>query len=166
MRSLRHTLADGDRRRRYWRYLVTSVVATIVSEATLLVVYGTGALGAGMAAVVANLAGTLPSYLMSRYWIWPDADRRRAGRQIVLYWAVSIASLVVSSTVTEAAADHAPAGRAAHLLVVGLAYVGTYGLLWLGKFALYQLVLFRPPSGATTGPDATDELPVASSSPP
>lgn len=142
---LRRCFADAVRRRRIWRYTITSVVATVVSESVLLVAYGAGALDATAAAVVANLAGTVPSYLMSRYWIWPEADRRRAGRQVVLYWLVSLASLVLSSAVTGASAAYAPAGRLAHLVVVAVSYVGTYGLLWMGKFAVYQLALFRPP---------------------
>lgn len=141
---VRRQLADPVRRRRIWRYVLTSVVATVVSETTLLAVYGAGVLDAGAAAVAANLAGTLPSYLMSRYWIWPEADRRRAGRQVLLYWVVSVVGLAVSSLATGLAADHAPAGRVVHLLVVAVAYVGTYGVLWLAKFAFYQLVLFRP----------------------
>jgi putative flippase GtrA len=148
---LRRLLADPVRRRRLGRYVVTSVVATVVSETALLALYGTGALDAGVAAVVANLAGTLPSYLMSRYWIWPEADRRRVGRQVVLYWAVSVVSLVASSTVTGVAAAEAPAGRLAHVLVVAIAYVATYGALWLAKFAVYQLVLFRPVLVAAQG---------------
>jgi putative flippase GtrA len=142
---LRQLLRDPTRRRRIWRYAITSVVATVVSESVLLVTYSAGALDAAVAAVVANLAGTLPSYLMSRYWIWPEADRRRAGRQVVLYWLVSLVSLVLSSAVTGASAAYAPAGHLAHLVVVAVSYVGTYGLLWMGKFAVYQLALFRPP---------------------
>jgi len=40
---------------RLWRYAVTSVVAIAVSEATLLVVYGSGLLHASAAAAVASL---------------------------------------------------------------------------------------------------------------
>jgi putative flippase GtrA len=127
-----------------WRYGVTSVLATAVSEATLLAVYGTGLLHASGAAAVASLAGTLPSYLMSRHWIWPDAERRRPGRQIIAYWLISIVCLLMASAATGWAAGHAPAGRVAHLVFVGVAYLGILGVLWLAKFAIYQTVLFRP----------------------
>jgi len=159
---LRQLLADSVRRRRIWRYAITSVVATVVSESVLLVAYGAVALDATVAAVVANLAGTLPSYLMSRYWIWPEADRRRAGRQVVLYWLVSLISLVLSSAVTGTSAASAPAGRVAHLVVVAVSYVGTYGLLWMGKFVVYQLALFRPPP---EGPLGAVEEPLESEAP-
>jgi putative flippase GtrA len=129
--------------RRLWRYAVTSVVATVVSEATLLGLYGAGVLGAATSAVVANLAGTVPSYLMSRFWIWSEADRRRPVRQAVAYWVISVVSLLASSAATAAAAANAPKGQAAHLVVVATAYVGTYAFSWVAKFVVYQKVLFR-----------------------
>jgi putative flippase GtrA len=142
--------------RRWWRYGVTSVVATTVSEATLLTVYGLHLLAASWAAVVASLAGTIPSYAMSRYWIWPEADRRRPGRQAVAYWVVALLSLGLSSLVTGIAAANAPAGQTAHLVVVGLAYIGTYGGLWVAKFVVYQRFLFRSePSSTSRGGPAT-----------
>ncbi len=129
---------------RWWRYAVTSAVATGVSETTLLVVYGLHLAAASWAAVLASLAGTVPSYAMSRYWIWPEADRQRPGRQAVAYWVVALVSLGVSSVATGIAGANAPGAGAARLAVVGLAYVGTYGGLWVAKFVVYQRFLFRP----------------------
>lgn len=136
--------------RRWWRYALTSVVATGASETTLLVVYGLHLVSASWAAVIASLAGSAPSYLMSRYWIWPEADRRRPGRQMVAYWVVALVSLGVSSAVTGIAGANAPASGTARLVVVGLAYIGAYGGLWIAKFVLYQRFLFVSPrsSGA------------------
>jgi putative flippase GtrA len=129
--------------RRLWRYAVTSVVATVVSEATLLCLFGAGLLDATSSAVAANLTGTFPSYAMSRYWIWPEADRRRPVRQVVGYWVISIVNLVASSAATGVAAANAPRGQAAHLFVVATAYLGTYAFLWVAKFVIYQKALFR-----------------------
>jgi hypothetical protein len=77
-------------------------------------------------------------------------------RQAGGYWLVSLVSLVSSSAMTGLAADLAPSGGAARLLVVGVAYIGTLLVLWLGKLAVYHWVLFRPqrvtevpPVGAT-----------------
>lgn len=140
------TTRPGRNWRRWGRYAVTSVVATAVSEVTLLAVYGEHLLTASVAAVVASLAGTVPSYAMSRFWIWPEADRRRPGRQAAGFWLVGLVSLGVSSLLTGIAAANAPSGHAAHVAVAGVAYVGTYGALWLLKFVVYQRLLFRPAS--------------------
>jgi len=136
---------------RWWRYGVTSVVATGISEATLLLVYGSGLLTASVAAIVASLAGTVPSYAMSRYWIWPEADRRRPLRQAIAYWGIAVACLAVAGVTTGWAAAHAPVGRAAHLVVVGTAYLVVYGVLWVVKFLLYQTLLFRTDTRSVSG---------------
>lgn len=152
-RRMASSAPSNERVRRWGRYAVTYLVATGVSEATLLTLYGLHLMAASVAAVAASVVGTVPSYVMSRYWIWRDADRRRPGRQAVAYWVVSLVSIGMSSLVTGLAAANAPAWRAAHLAVVGLAYIGTYGGLWVGKFAVYQRFLFRSwPGGAVTSP--------------
>lgn len=146
------------RMRRLGRYAVTSVVSTGVSEATLLLVYGVHALTAWAAAVVASLAGTIPSYAMSRYWIWPEADRRRPGRQVTAFWVVALVGLGLSSLLTGVAAAYAPAAHMAHLAVVGVAYVGTYGALWVIKFVVYQRYLFRPSASEASREEADTPL--------
>ncbi len=142
---------NTDQIRQLRRYAVTSFVATAVSEGTLLVLYGTHALGASAAAVGAAMAGAVPSYAMSRFWIWPEADRRRAGRQATAFWVVALISLGLSSLATGVAAANAPGGRVWHMVVVALAYIGTYGTLWALKFLVYQRWLFRPPPGEPQG---------------
>jgi putative flippase GtrA len=124
------------------RYALTSGVATGISEVTLLALYASGFLGATGSAVVANLAGTVPSYLLSRYWIWPEADRSGAARQMGLYWFTSVVSLVFSTAGTSLAGAHAPAGHTAHVIMVGSAYIGTVAILWVAKFVVYQRFIF------------------------
>ncbi|MGH9103613.1 MAG: GtrA family protein [Acidimicrobiales bacterium] len=131
------------------RYTLASVVSTVVSEVTLIGLYGGGLLGAAWAAVAANLAGAVPSYLLSRYWIWSAADRARPGRQVALYLTTSIISLVASTAATSAAASWAPGPHDLRLAIVSFAYIATYGLLWVVKFGFYRRYLFR--HGARAG---------------
>ncbi|HUY54534.1 MAG TPA: GtrA family protein [Candidatus Nanopelagicaceae bacterium] len=141
---LRPALARA-RSSRWLRYLLTSGLSTVISEIALVALYAAGITGAMTAAVLATMVGTIPSYLISRYWIWPEADRRGVGRQMTLYWLTTGASLVVSSLVTGAAAAHAPGGRALHVAVASIAYVGTYVILWVAKYVVYQKLVFVAP---------------------
>ena len=124
------------------RYSASSIVAFAVSEAILLILYGTGVLGATAAALVANLVGTLPSYLMSRYWIWKEAPRTRVGRQVVMYWATSFACIAGTSLATGAIANLAPPGHRFHLAIVGVGFLVVSLVFWLAKFVIYQRVIF------------------------
>ncbi|MGA7087380.1 MAG: GtrA family protein [Candidatus Dormiibacterota bacterium] len=142
------------RAQKLFRYALTSGVATGISEVTLLALYASGFLGATGSAVVANLAGTVPSYLLSRYWIWPEADRGGAARQMGLYWSTSVISLVVTTAGTSLAGAHAPAGHTAHVIVVGSAYIGTVAILWVAKFLVYQRYIFSSAPVAETAGSA------------
>jgi len=136
---------DRARSARWLRYLLTSGLSTGISEIALVALYALGITGATTAAVLATLVGTVPSYLISRYWIWPEADRRGVGRQMTLYWLTTGVSLVISSLATGAAAAHAPAGRELHVVVASIAYIGTYLILWIAKYVVYQRLVFVAP---------------------
>jgi putative flippase GtrA len=124
------------------RYTATSGIAFGVSETTLLMLYGFNLTTATVAALIANLAGTIPSYLLSRYWIWRDAARGRVLRQVILYWAVSITCIAVTSLLTGALASRAPAGHPFHLMVVAIGFPVITLTFWLIKYFLYQRVIF------------------------
>jgi len=139
---------------RLWRYAVTSVAATVVSEVVLVVLYAGRVTGATTAAVIASLAAAVPSYFMSRFWIWPEADRDHRTRQVTLYFVVSVISLVVSSVLTGLAGHVARGTHLKHVIIVALTYIGTYVLLWLAKFVVYQRVLFRSTAPAAVAAEA------------
>ena len=134
------------------RYAATSGVAFAVSEATLLILYGLDLTTATVAALIASLAGTVPSYLLSRYWIWREASRERVLRQVILYWIVSISCIALTSLLTGALASFAPAGHPFHLLVVAIGYPIVMLTFWLIKFVIYQQIIF-PNAHASRDPE-------------
>lgn len=138
-------LGNGDGARRTWRYLATSIGGTAFSELVLVLLYASGALGASAAAAAAGMAGALPGYLLSRYWVWPGADRTRMARQVLSYWLITLATLAAATGVTAFASARAPSGRLARDVVVAAAYIGTYGALWVVKYALLHFIVFRAP---------------------
>ncbi len=139
------------------RYSATSVVAFAVSEFTLLALYGWDVTGATAAAVVASLAGTVPSYLMSRYWIWSEAPRARVGRQVAMYWATSILCIAGTSLATGAIARLAPSGQRFHLVVAGAGFLVVNIVFWLVKFEVYQRIIFPVYPGGAQTPDGSSE---------
>jgi len=130
------------------RYAATSGIAFAVSETTLLMLYGLNITSATVAALMANLAGTVPSYLLSRYWIWREAARERVLRQVILYWIVSISCIAVTSLLTGALASLAPAGHPLHLMVVAIGFPVVTLALWLIKYVIYQRFIFPKPNAS------------------
>lgn len=147
---LRARLAGRDLGR-LLRYGTTSVLALGISEAVLLVVTESTALGGATSALLANIAGTVPSYLLSRYWIWPEADRRRVGRQVVLYWMISLVSMGLSSVTVGLVADHVPRTRILHMLLLGAAYLVVSFILWVAKYVSYRRLIFTARTSNAVG---------------
>jgi putative flippase GtrA len=145
------------------RYGATSAVAFAISEITLLVLYGSKTTGATVAAIVANLVGTVPSYLISRYWIWNDAPRTRAGRQVAMYWATSIICIAGTSLATGAIASLVPPGHRFHVVIAGVGFLVVNIVFWLAKFAVYQQVIF--PVHKPTVDVSTGRVPIAGPAP-
>jgi putative flippase GtrA len=129
------------RGRRVIRYGAVSLLALGVSEITLLMLVG-NKVGATVAAIVANLAGTVPSYLLSRYWIWSDAERHRVGRQVVLYWLTSALSMLVSSAGTGLCSVLVHSSGTTRLVILGGTYLVISLVLWVTKYAVYQYLIF------------------------
>jgi putative flippase GtrA len=123
------------------RYGATSAIALGISEAALLVAAAFG-INATLSAVIGNLAGIIPSYLMSRYWIWAEAGRQRVGRQVMQYWLTSLVSLAVTSLATGAISSAAPSSGTEHLMVVGGGFLAINFVCWIGKYIVYQRFIF------------------------
>lgn len=134
--------------RRLFRYTATSVLALAVSEICLVTIDAETGIGVTLATVAANVAGTVPSYLLSRYWIWSEADRSRAGRQLVLYWLTSLVSMAISSLAMGAISHEDHARHILKLLILGAFYLAISIVLWIAKYVAYHTVIFRTPTAA------------------
>jgi putative flippase GtrA len=123
------------------RYSASSVVATVVSQIAFALCYWLGS-AAVVATLVAWLAGAVPNYLLSRRWAWG-----RKG-QLLPYAMIVIGSAVTAALVTTAT-DHLVQGIDSHawktLLVTG-SYFGTYGVLFILKFVLFDRLVFAKPA--------------------
>jgi putative flippase GtrA len=123
------------------RYTATSVVSLGVSEIVLVALYWSKTFDATVSALIATLTGTVPSYLLSRYWIWAKASRARVGRQVVLYWITSFVAMGITSISTGLITATAPKGH--HVLFASGGFLFMNVVLWLAKYAVYQKVIFK-----------------------
>jgi putative flippase GtrA len=142
MRGIARHLDGPSLRARFSRYTAGSVVAFATSEVTLIVCFGSGLMSAAWASVVAFFAGAIPNYVLNRSWVWGRRGRPHVRRELVPYVLVSVATLVIAAFATSVAADVAPGGHGTQTLFVAVAYLVTYGVLFVAKFVIYQRVIF------------------------
>ena len=107
--------------------------------------------------VLATLVATLPSYYLNRTWAWGKTGRSHLVREVIPFWVAAFASLVASTVAVGAAAHvarHFTASNDVITAVVECANFCTYGLLWVGKFVLFNKVLFVVPDSRTARGEA------------
>ena len=126
------------------RCLVVSVGTTLLSAAVLVALALGAGVPAGSANVIAVCCGIAPSYLANRHWVWGRSGRGDLGREVVPFWLLSLAGLIVS-TIAVAVVASAVAGwsTSARALALPLANLSVFGALWFVQFALLEKVLFR-----------------------
>ncbi len=132
--------------RKALRYAVVSVISVVVSQVTLFALFAGFHWTARSANVAACVVGGVPSYYLNRRWTWGKRGRSHLWREVAPFWIVALASLVVSTVVAdlaEAQAVEIASSRMAQGLIVNAAIIATYGVIWVAKFLLLN-VLFVP----------------------
>lgn len=154
LEHIRSLLRHGTTSRRVLCCLSVSVGTTVLS-AVILVTLAVGAgVPAGTANVIAVCCGILPSYLGNRRWTWGRSGKGSMTREVVPFWALSVAGLLVSTTTVAGAgaltASWSPGSRS---LVLPVVQAGTFAALWIVQFVVLDKVIFR--HSAATGPLST-----------
>lgn len=94
--------------------------------------------------VVANVfsvsVGTIPAYLLSRYWVWEKRGKSHLLREVVPFWTLTLVGFAVST----AAVWHVDTQWAPSPLVINLTSLAAFGVVWVAKFVILDRILFRP----------------------
>jgi putative flippase GtrA len=132
--------------KRMFRYTMVSVASTAVSLGVLAVVFGLLHLWSEVpSAIFANAVATVPSYYLNRRWAWGKSGRSHLVKEVLPFWAASFAGLVLSTLAAAWARHFTQAHNFHHFgatVVVLAANLTAYGLLWVGKFLVFNR-LFR-----------------------
>ena len=127
---------------RFARYTGGSLVALTTSEIVLVLCYATGIFGTTGSAITAFCAGAIPNYVLNRRWVWRRRGRPRLGQEILLYVAVSGVSLLAAVAATGWAVHTVRGSASTRTIVAAAAYLVTYGILFVAKFAAFEAIVF------------------------
>jgi len=146
--------------RKLVKYSMVSLISIVVSQTVQLVTFFLTHNGV-LSSVVAVAAGTVPSYELNRRWTWRKNGPSHMWREIVPFWVMSFIGLVFSTVCVYAAerwADERHLSKGHTALLLNLASLAAFGILWVGKFLIINHLLFhRDHHGA--GADE-DDIPV------
>jgi putative flippase GtrA len=123
------------------RYLLVSTFNFAGHQALLFLANSVWGWPGGGANVFAACVMSIPAYLLSRAWVWEVNGRHDVRRQVLPFWAITVAGLLVSTVLAASADALFGAG-----LAVNVASLIGYFIVWVAKF----FMLDRLFGGTTT----------------
>lgn len=140
------TESRGARYRRLLaRFAAASIVATVLSQLVFLTSYSLGALPV-VATVLAWLAGAIPNFVLNRR-TWGSSGRTALRGELGRFAIVSVGTALLAATATSCAEPLArtafPDTRPFQVAVVWSAFLGTYLLMFVVKFFLFDRLVFK-----------------------
>jgi putative flippase GtrA len=143
------------------RYSASSVIAGAISEFAFLACYWLGT-APMVASVVAFAAGAVPNYVLNRRWAWRRKGRPDRTRELLPYVVIVVITAAAAALITTAA-DHWLRDRidshALQTVLVSAAFLGTYGVMFVLKFVLFDRLVFARPAQ----PVAAERIPATKS---
>jgi putative flippase GtrA len=132
------------------RYSLVSVVSVMVSQVVLFAAQSFWS--ARTSNIVAVCVSAVPSYYLNRAWAWGKTGKSHFMKEIVPFWSLALLGLIISTWAADFAetnAHHVTSSDLMARVVVNLAALAAFGVLWVGKFFIFNKVLFahqpKPP---------------------
>ena len=128
------------------KYGAVSAIAIVISAVTLTVTYGLFGLSGNWAQSVAVIVSTPPSYILNRRWVWRKDGKSNMRREVIPFWVIAIIQFVISVIIVGALQHQVEKHVSNHglrTLILLCISIGVYGVMWVGKFILFNRVLFK-----------------------
>jgi putative flippase GtrA len=128
-----------------FRYSMASVVAVIISNLLLLLFVGVINMGEVLASTLATSLSAIPSYEMNRKWAWGKSGKSHLMKEVLPFWGLALLGWAASTTAVwwmGRVAKHDHYSHGAKTLAVLAVYFGAFGVLWVGKFVIFNSLMF------------------------
>lgn len=150
--------------KKMFRYTATSLICVVLST-MILTILGILKWDAFGAAVTATAITTIPSYELNRKWAWGKTGRGHFWKEVTPFWVMAFIGLVFSTWAAVTAQGfakhhHYLKGGPRYSVVVDGAFLGAFGALWIGKFIIFNKILFaHHPDDVTPALDGRTGIP-------
>lgn len=152
-------LAKSPEGKKMLRYSATSIICVVLSFIILALLVGVLQWDATTAAIVTCAITTIPSYVLNRRWAWGMSGTGHLLKEVIPFWVMAFIGLAFSTWTSSEAqvyAHHHHLSRLPKVAVIEGAFIGAFGVLWIGKFLIINRVLFTG-DGSATGDTGDDD---------
>jgi putative flippase GtrA len=124
------------------KYTTVSLISFLISVSLITITFGILKLGSEVVCTfISNVLAGIPNYFLNRKWVWKKGGRSHLWREVVPFWALSIAGILFALFTASLAQHFSNTHHLQHLartvLVVG-ANVAAFGILWVLKFLVFN----------------------------
>jgi len=119
------------------KYSMVSVVGVTLTQALLVLCIGIFGYDPTWSNVVAVMICAVPVFLLNKRWVWSHDGKVSFRREILPFWVFTAAGLALSTglvALAQTASDST--------LLVMLASITGFGILWVAKFLFLDQVMF------------------------
>jgi len=131
------------------RFTATSVISTVISEATILIVYGLRWVpGEIQATIVGNLVAMAPGYYLNRAWAWGKSGRSHWRREVLPYVSMTLAGIAFSVLGAVWVRSLVHSHHWSHLIntaLVGGVNLVSFGIFWVLKMLMFNRIFHTSP---------------------
>lgn len=120
------------------KYGMVSAVAVVTGQTVLVICLVLLDFEPVWANITSVMIGTIPSYLLNRAWVWGKRGTHHFWREVAPFWFVALLGLAFSTLLV-----HWASGWSDRAVVVSLANLTAYGILWVAKYIFLDAVLFK-----------------------
>jgi putative flippase GtrA len=138
------------------RYALVSVVAVPVGEFGVLI-FNVAGLTAVVSALLGNSLGAIPSYVLNRYWVWGKTEKNNLLTEILPFWIITLIGILFSLYTAHVAGQftkHHHITSVLRLVILLVANLAAFGILWVAKYILFNKVLFVRKDDDTATPSS------------
>ena len=119
------------------RYGMVSVFGVVFTQLELVIFVGLLDLDPTKSNVAAVMICAVPSFLLSKRWVWNVDGKVSVRREIIPFWVFTAAGLALSTGLVAIAQSVSDS-----TLLVMLASVSGFGILWVAKFLFLDQIMF------------------------
>jgi putative flippase GtrA len=135
---------DTPEAKQLFRYTMVSVISTGVSFLTLGIVFGVFHLwGEVGSTVFANAVASVPSYFLTRSWVWGKTGRSHLVKEILPFWmmsALGIAFSIIGAAAAKRIGEHFGLSHFEQTLLVEAANVTSFAVFWVAKYLVFNRI--------------------------
>ncbi|MHB8190999.1 MAG: GtrA family protein [Ferrimicrobium sp.] len=127
------------------KYGAVSAISVAITEALLFILFAIFRISATGSNVIATAVAAVPSYYLNRSWAWGKSGHSHLVKEVIPFWALAFLGLWLSIFTVGVANGFAVSHGYPHIvdaLLVNTASIAAFGIVWIGKFFIFNKFLF------------------------